>query len=260
MQKSTTPSIRTLGDCLAEALAESPLVRAIKALRTWAKRPEVRAVMLGILEWANVDSRLQGHRERWEREGTPISVKEAEYALRCLASATFNKQVEPAQYLKHKLEETPNEAVIARYIEHAESESLYWDALVAYKESHGGDTSPMLSEWPLKGAKRPSGRGRPPRWKFRDEVLIPEAIQKLEGCGLPVTSKDGPSIAATVAGVFSLTESNVARIWESAPNRSDKRSRQRYSSQPCHMCGDLKVPMYRAGRNLFECNRCTPPI
>ena len=234
-------------------------MRAIEALLAWAKRPKIRAGLLAIHEWATVDNRLQEHRERWERERIPIRVEEAEYALHCLGYAAFSEQVDPAQYLEHELEKTPNEEVIASYIEHAESEALYWDALVAHKESHGGDVSAMLSGWPPKGAKRPSGRGRPPLWKFRDEVLIPKAIRKLEGCGLPVTSKDGPSIAAAVARVFGLTESNVARIWESAPNRTGKRSRQRYSNQPCHMCGQPKVPMYRAGRNLFECNHCTPP-
>lgn len=54
--------------------AVSPVVRVIEALRA-------------LREWATVDSRLQEHRERWEQNGIPISVEEAEYALRCLGYA-----------------------------------------------------------------------------------------------------------------------------------------------------------------------------
>ncbi len=240
--------------------AASPVVRVIGALRAWAEQPEVRAALLALREWATVDSRLQEHRARWEQKGIPISVEEAEHALRCLGHAAFNEPVEPSQYLAHELENTPSEEVIARYIEHSESKARYWDALMTYKKSHGGDVSPMLSEWPPKGAKRPNGRGRPPQWLFRDEVLIPEAIRKLKDRGLPVTSADGrPSIAAAVARVFGLTERNVAAIWESTPNRSGKHSRQRYSNQPCHVCGRPKVPMWRAQQGNFRCEHCHRP-
>lgn len=241
---------------LVEAM--SPVVRALEALRAWAAQPEGRAVLLAVHEWATVDCRLQEHRRRWKQEGIPISTEEAEYALRCLGWAAFNEQVEPAQYLTQTLENNPSEAVFASFIERAESEAPYWDALASYKESHGGDILPMLSKWPSKGAKRPHGRGRPRRWIFRDEVLIPEAIQKLEGCGLPVTSASGPSITAAVGRTFGMTERNVAAIWESAPNRSDKHSRQRYSNQPCHKCGRPKVPMYRHCRCEFLCEVCLP--
>ena len=258
MKKPTPASTRTLWDLLVEALSESPVVRAIEALCAWAMQPEGREVMLAIHEWATVDSRLQEHRKRWEQEGIPISAEEAEYALRCLRWAAFNEQVEPAEYLAHTLENTPSEEVIGRYVERAESEAPYWDALAAYKESHGGNVSPMLSEWPSKGAKRPNGRGRPRRWIFRDEVLIPEAIRKLEGCGLPVTSAAGPSIAAAVGRAFGLTERNVAAIWESTPNRFDKHSRQHYSNQLCRKCNRPTVPMYRHRRSKVFCEVCLP--
>lgn len=245
-------------DRLIEAV--SPVVRVMEALRAWSERPEARAAMLEFREWATVDSRLQQHRERWEQDGIPISVEEAEYALRCLRYAAFNQPVEPRQYLAHELNNTPSDEMIARYIEHAESKVHYWDALMAYKEARGGNVSPLLLKWPPKGAKRPSGRGRPPRWTFRNEVLIPKAIQKLEGCGLPVTSADGgPSIAVAVARVFGLTARNVAAIWESTPNRSGKHSRQRYSNQPCRVCGCLKVPLWRAQQGNSRCERCQRP-
>ena len=259
MKKLLQHQLVPCGTCSWEALAESPVVRAFEALCAWAEQPEGRAVLLAIHEWATVDCRLQEHRRRWEQEGIPISAEEAEYALRCLGWAAFNEQVEPAQYLAPTLENNPSEEVFAKYIERAKSEAPYWDALAAYKESHGGDVLPMLSEWPSKGVKRPHGRGRPRRWIFRDEVLIPEAIRKLEGCGLPVTSEDGrPSIAAAVARVLGLTERNVAAIWESAPNRSDKHSRRRYSNQLCHKCGRPRVPMYRHWQCEFLCKVCLP--
>ena len=189
---------------LAFIEAVRPLVRVIEALRVWSEQTEVRAVLLAFNEWGTVDSRLEGYRERWSQEGVPITVKEAEYALGFLCYATFNEPVEPSEYLAHTLEDPPGDEVIAKYIECAESKSLYWDALAAHKESHDGDVSPLLAEWPPKGAKRPSGRGRPRQWIFRNEELIPEAIRKLEGCGLPVTSAAGPAIATAVAKVFGL--------------------------------------------------------
>ena len=278
MSKSTTTSMRTVGDRLTEvlegryapsaalrALSELPAVRtlsvALDTFRAWAERPEVRATLLAIREWATVDVRLQEYRRRWESQRIRISVDEAKYELHCLMYAAFNEQVEPVRYLVHRLGETPSEDEIGKYIERAESKRLYWDALAAYKESlgqGGGDIPPMLSCWPPKGAERPNGRGRPPRWIFRDQDLIPKSIQQLEGCGLPVTSADGRSIAAAVAEVFGLTERNVAAIWESTENRCNKRSRQRYASQPCHMCGYPKVPKWRAERDDFRCERCAP--
>ena len=237
--------------------AGSPIVRVIGALRAWAEQPEVHAALCALREWATVDSRLQEHREQWEQNGISISVEKAEYALRCLGYAAFNEPVEFRQYLAHELKNTPNDDVIARYIEHAGSKAHYWDALMAHKESHGSDVPLMLLEWPPKGATRPNGRGRPPQWAFRNEVLISEAIRKLEGCGLPVTAGEGrPSIAAAVARVFGVTERNVASIWESTPNRSGKHSRQRYSNQPCPVCGRPKVPVWRARHGNFRCEQC----
>ena len=153
MKKLLQHQLVPCGTCSWEALAESPVVRAFEALCAWAEQPEGRAVLLAIHEWATVDCRLQEHRRRWEQEGIPISAEEAEYALRCLGWAAFNEQVEPAQYLAPTLENNPSEEVFAKYIERAKSEAPYWDALAAYKESHGGDVLPMLSEWPSKGVK-----------------------------------------------------------------------------------------------------------
>ena len=257
---------RTVGEVLIETLeAKYPQIGALSAMlrafRNWVARPEVKAILLAMREWAFVDDRLPEYRRRWESEGIPLSVEETRYALHCLMYARFNKQVEPVQYLMDDLGETPREDMIARYIKHAESKALYWDALEAYKESliqGGRKIPPVLSGWSPKDTKRPDGRGRPLRWIFRDEKLIPESIRKLEGCGLPVTSRNGPSIAAVVADVFGLSRRNVAAIWESAPTRFGKRSRQAHGDQPCRMCRQPSVPIWRAQRGDFWCKRCVP--
>ena len=151
--------------------------------------------------------------------------------------------------------------MIERYIQRAESKALYWDALDVYKESliqGGREVPPVLSGWPPQGTKRPDGRGRPAQWIFRDKELVPESIQKLEGCGLAFTSRDGPSIVAAVADVFGLSKRNVRAIWESAPHRPDKRTRNIYGSPPCRMCGQPSVPTWRVQRDYFWCKRCVP--
>ena len=83
------------------------VVRVTEALYTWAERPEVRKGLIAVCEWATVDSRLQGYRERWAQDGVPISLEEAEYVLHCLGYAAFNEQVEPIQYLMSTLVKTP---------------------------------------------------------------------------------------------------------------------------------------------------------
>ena len=107
-------------------------MRVTEALYTWAERPEVRKGLIAVCEWATVDSRLQGYRERWAQDGVPISLEEAEYALHCLGYAAFNEQVEPIQYLMSTLVKTPSEDAVAGFIERAESKAPYWDALMAY--------------------------------------------------------------------------------------------------------------------------------
>ena len=246
-------------------MIESPAVRALSAalgsFNAWAARPDVQVTLRAIYDWVTVDSRLQAYRERWESEGIPMTLQEAEYALHCLRYAAFNESVDPVRYLVHKLGETPSEDAIRRYIDLAESKAIYWDALAEYKRAltQGSEGyQSMLSSWPPEGAKRPNAGGRPPRWIFRNETLIPKAIQKLSGCGLPFTSHEGDSLAKAVANVFDLTERHVAAIWEDAPTRADKHSRKRYANQPCRMCGDAKVSTWRAKRDDFRCERCAP--
>ena len=273
-----SPSSHSVGDRLAlilearfplsqrlRPLIESPPVRALSAaldsFNAWAARPDVQATLRAIYDWVTVDSRLQAYRERWESEGIPVTLQEAEHALHCLRYAAFNEQVDPVRYLVHELGETPSEDAVRRYIHLAESKAIYWDALAEYKcaLTQGSEGyQPLPSSWPPEGAKRPNASGRPPRWIFRNENLIPEAIQKLSGCGLPVTSHEGDSLAKAVANVFDLAARHVAAIWEVASTRADKRSRKRYASQPCRMCGDVKVSTWRAKRDDFRCERCAP--
>ena len=96
MTRSTTPSIRTVGEVLMVSLeARYPQIGALPtmlcAFRAWANRPEVHAALLAMREWALADDHLQEYRRRWESEGIPISVEEARSALRCLMYAAFNE-------------------------------------------------------------------------------------------------------------------------------------------------------------------------
>ena len=274
----TSPSNHTVGARLAlvvealfplsarlRTLIESPAMRALSAalgsFSAWAARPDVQATLRALHHWATVDSRLQAHRERWESEGIPMTLQEAEHALFCLGYAAFNEQVEPVRYLVHELGENPSEDAIRSYIARAEFKAIYWDALAAYKSAlpQGSEgCQSQLSSWPPEGTRRPNAGGRPPRWIFRNEKLIPKAIQKLVGCGLPVTSHEGDSLAKAVANVFGLTERHVAAIWEAAPIRTDKHLRRRYANQPCSVCGNPKVPTWRGERDDFRCERCAP--
>ena len=242
---------------LAKAL--EPYLRLLREvihlLNEVLRNEELRPLFFAIHELATGDERLRKYRQRWEFEGIAMTVAEAEYELICSVIASFNEQVDPAEHLLHVVGKDPGEGEIQRYIKCAESKALYWDALAAYKGSRSdGDVPSLLSDWPSTSAQRPSGRGRPPRWIFRNEVLIPEAIRKLEGCGMPVTSKDGPSISAAVAAVFKVSESTVADAWRDAPNRT-RHSRER--TVPCVRCG-TSIPKFLADRHRSLCTKCRP--
>lgn len=278
MTQSTTRSTSTVGERLAEALglsfrlshslralSESPAVRRLSetfdALQKWAKQPEVRAVFDALRDIATVDERLHTYRLRWQTERVPVSIHEAKYALLCLAHASFDEPVNAADYLAHELGKAPIDETLAQYIRFARHSPDHWDALAQYRQTllqSNRDIPDALSNWPNR-PRPPSRQGRPPKCWFRDRVLIPEAIRKLEGCGLPVTSAEGPCIAEAVADVFGLEMRNVAAIWERAPGRSEKRSRSRFSEVPCVLCGATSVPTWRASRFDFRCQTCAPP-
>ena len=242
---------------LAKAL--EPYLRLLREvihlLNEVLRNEELRPLFFAIHELATGDERLRKYRQRWEFEGIAMTVAEAEYELICSVIASFSEQVDPAEHLLHVVGKDPGEGEIQRYIKCAESKALYWDALAAYKGSRSdGHVPSLLSDWPSTSAQRPSGRGRPPRWIFRNEVLIPDAIRKLEGCGMPVTSKDGPSISAAVAAVFKVSESTVADAWRDAPNRT-RHSRER--TVPCVRCG-TSIPKFLADRHRSLCTKCRP--
>lgn len=249
---------------LLRALSESPAVRrlseSLDALEKWAEQPEVRAGFNALRDIATVDERLKGYRRRWETERIPISIHEAKHALLCLAYASFDEPVDAAEYLAHELGKAPSDKALAQYIEAARHSPEHWDALAQYRQTllqTNGRVPAALANWPNR-ARPPSRQGRPPKRWFRDRVLVPEAIRKLEGCGMPVTSAQGPCIAEAVAEVFDLQPRNVAAIWERAPGRSEKRSRTLYAEDPCVLCGAPTVPKWRAARFDCRCLKCTP--
>ena len=278
MTQPTTCSTSTVGQTLAEALglrfpfsqalralSESPAVRRLSetfdALQKWAQQPEVHAVFNALHDMATVDERLRAYRRRWETERIPVSIHEAQHALLCLAYASFDEPVDAAEFLVHELGKAPIDETLAQYIRSARHSPDHWDALAQYRRTllqSNGDIPDDLSDWPNR-PRPPSRQGRPPKQWFRDRVLIPEAVRKLEGCGLPVTSAEGPCIAEAVADVFGLKMRNVAAIWERAPGRSEKRSRSRFSELPCVLCGASSVPTWRASRFDLRCQTCTPP-
>ena len=275
MTQSTTRTTFTVGETLAEALglrsalsqalrvlSESPAVHrlseTINALQKWAEQPEVQAAFNALRDIATVDERLREYRRRWERERIPISIDEAKHALLCLAYASFDEPVHAAEYLAHELGKAPSDEALAQFIGSAHHSPDHWDALAQTRQEllqANGEVPAALSNWPNR-PRPPSRQGRPPKQWFRDRVLIPEAIRELEGCGLPVTSAEGPCIAEAVADVFGLQARNVAAIWERAPERSEKRSRSPYSETPCVLCGAAVMPKWRASRSDFRCRSC----
>ena len=277
MTQSTTRSTSTVGDILAEALglrfplsqvrralSESPAVHrlseSLEALEKWAKQPEVRAGLNALRDIATVDERLRAYRRRWETERIPISILEAKHALLCLAYASFDEPVDAAEYLAYELGKAPNDEALTQYIETARHSPEHWDALAQFRQTllQANDGVPAaLANWPNR-PRPPSRQGRPPKRWFRDRILVPEAIRKLEGCGMPVTSAEGPCIAVAVAEVFDLQARNVAAIWERAPGRSEKRSRTVCAEDPCVLCGALTVPKWRAARFDCRCLKCAP--
>ncbi len=277
MTQSTTRSTSTVGETLAEALglrfplsqalralSESPAVRrlseSLDALQKWAEQPEVREGFNALRDIATVDERLRAYRRRWETERVSISIHEAKHALLCLAYASFDEPVDAAEYLAHELGKAPSDEALAQYIGSARHSPDHWDALAQYRQTllqANGGVPAALSNWPNR-PRPPSRQGRPPKRWFRDRVLVPEAIRKLEGCGLLVTSAEGPCIAEAVADVFDLQVRNVAAIWERAPGRSEKRSRTLHAEAPCVLCGAASVPKWRAARFDLRCQNCAP--
>ena len=277
MTQPATRSTTTVGETLAEALglnsplsqvrralSESPAMRrlseSLEALEKWAEQPEVRAAFNALRDIATVDERLQAYRRRWETEQIPISILEAKHALLCLAYASFDEPVDAAEFLAHELGNAPDDEALAQYIEIACHSPEHWDALAQYRQTllqTNGEVPAALATWPNR-PRPPSRRGRPPKRWFRDRILVPEAIRKLKGCGMHVTSAEGPCIAVAVADVFDLQTRNVAAIWERAPGRSEKRSRTLYADEPCVLCGAPTVPKWRAARFNCRCLKCAP--
>ena len=124
---------------------------------------------------------------------------------------------------------------------------------------------------------RPRGRYNAAINDGRD-LFIRCCIEALEGCGLPVTARDGGSLAEALAEVLGVSESTIRKVWEgwrlrepwvndTAPD--DHRMRESLIRRPreyfavgvrCADCGQAgKVPKYRAGGGSRLCLLCRPP-
>ena len=124
---------------------------------------------------------------------------------------------------------------------------------------------------------RPRGRYNAAINDGRD-LFIRWCIEALEGCGLPVTARDGGSLAEALAEVLGVSESAIRKVWEgwqlrepcvndTAPD--DLRMRESLIRRPreyfavgvrCADCGQAgKVPKYRAGGGSRLCLLCRPP-
>ena len=124
---------------------------------------------------------------------------------------------------------------------------------------------------------RPRGRHNP-MLTLRRNGYINKMLLELEGCGLPVTSGAGGSLAGALAEVLGESESTIRKVWKEYPHRKpgvndaapDKyrlperliqREREYFAvGVRCADCGKTgKVPKHRArkGRNRV-CLRCLP--
>ena len=110
---------------------------------------------------------------------------------------------------------------------------------------------------------RPQGRHDPTSTAARNERIY-TLLHLFQGCGLPVTSLAGQSLAGAMSEATGIPERTIASVWEEAPSllRGDKRSRKRFADVPCARCGCLKVPVWRACRGDYNplCDQCSPTL
>ena len=124
---------------------------------------------------------------------------------------------------------------------------------------------------------RPRGRHNPAVNDRRD-MFIRGCIEALEGCGLPVTSSEGDSLAGALAEALGVSERTIRKVWEGwqlrAPFVNDEmpaelRMRESLIRRPreyfavglrCAGCGRAgRVPKFRAGEGGSRlCLSCRP--
>ena len=124
---------------------------------------------------------------------------------------------------------------------------------------------------------RPRGRHNPAINDGRD-LFIRSCIEALEGCGLPVTSGAGDSLAGALAEAFQVSESTIRKVWKEwqlrepcvndampagfrMPERLIRRPREYFAVDVrCADCGKTgKVPKHRARKGESRvCLRCLP--
>ena len=124
---------------------------------------------------------------------------------------------------------------------------------------------------------RPRGRHNPAINDRRD-LFIRCCIERLEGCGLPVTSGAGGSLAGALAEVLGVSESTIRKVWKewrlreacvNAAMTDELRMRESLIRRPreyfavdvrCADCGRAgRVPKFRARKGESRvCLSCLP--
>ena len=131
---------------------------------------------------------------------------------------------------------------------------------------------------------RPRGRHNPAVNDGRD-LFIRAALEALEGCGLPVTTRGGDSLAGVLAEALKVSERTIKTVWERWPLREHdvndempaefrmpesltRRPRERSEPEKppialdvrCARCGKAgKVPVYRTREGgTGQCTDCLP--
>ena len=110
-------------------------------------------------------------------------------------------------------------------------------------------------------------RGPDPRIGELRDPTVTSYLQRLEGNGLLVTSRDGENLAGAMAKATDFGEDTIAKIWENAgtgvgpapPYREGKLSRER--AVTCAGCGARVAKIdagfdFEAGRGEARCESC----
>ena len=88
---------------------------------------------------------------------------------------------------------------------------------------------------PSNRVKRPPGQYDPGANMLRDTAIV-YVLSELQGCGLPVTSRDGESLAGALAKAWGIHKSTIANVWRDAEPRQAGKQRR---SRRCARCGTV---------------------
>ena len=264
--------------------------------------------------WDAVDAQAAAYRERFERDGTALTREEAA-ALCRLVAPLWDLEPDPdkaerfaaVRRFSYKSERTGRTCFNVECIS---------DMLAAFEAEHAGEppieilgvpweryyalrflqrlVNEDLISFPNatirvliaravpvldreRPVTRPCGRHNPAVNDRRD-MNIRAALEALEGCGLPVTSGEGDSLAGVLAEALGVSEHTIRKVWEGWQLREPcvndempaelrmresliRRPREYFAvSVPCADCGRAgRVPKFRADKGGSRlCLSCRP--